>query len=348
MLLAVFILLILANLVYVAKGFKMDVKLGLLLVLYAGLILIFAFRDKSVPDTTVYMRLYESTGKISQFEFLYTIAGRFTRSLGLGFHGFLIIYQIILFRLWFTTSKKLFDNVHFAFLAFFPFMGIYNMGIIIRAGMGLVICYSALTYLLNNMTKKGFIVYYLLVIVAILVHQSMVVFLLLPLYIFRTYSTYALQIVLFIALMLPLLNLQYVITSILEFFINMFSFNKFLSYTQVHAKFNRYAVYSLTMIKYFIMAFVFLRLRLTMTGKKEIYNAFLNIYITGVFLIALTYFIDAGNRLSYMFFFFEFALVGLLYENSTLPRKLVIAGAIGLCILNYANLVSAVPSMIAY
>ena len=348
MLLVVFCLLILANLVYVAKGFKMDIKQAFLFVLYACLILIFAFRDKTVPDTAVYMRLYDSTGKISQFELLYTIAGRFTRSIGLGFHGFLIIYQFILFRLWFSTSKKLFENVHFVFLVFFPFMGIYNMGIIIRAGMGLVICYSALTYLLNNKTKKGYIVYYLLVIIAILVHQSMVVFLLLPIYIMRTYSTIVLQIVLFIALMLPLMNLQQVFADILESFINLFSFNKFLSYTQIHAKFNRYAVYSLTMIKYFIMAFVFLKLRASMINRKDIYNAFLNIYITGVFLIALTYFIDAGNRLSYMFFFFEFVLVGLLYENSNLPRKIVIAGAIGLCILNYANLVSAVPSMIAY
>ena len=56
---------------------------------------------------------------------------RTANSIGLSFNGFLFIFQIILFSIWFYTTRKYFTDIHFVFLVFIPFMGIYNFGIII-------------------------------------------------------------------------------------------------------------------------------------------------------------------------------------------------------------------------
>ena len=348
MIISAFFFLIFANLVNHAKGFKQDVKTVFLFLVYLWILLIFTFRGTSVPDTANYIKFYNTHGEVTGIEYLFFLVCWIGKSIGLSFNGFLFFFEIILFSIWFYTSKKHFEDINLAFLVFFPFMGIFNFGIVIRAGMGLCLCYFALTYLMFNKSFKGYLIYFAIVTVAIFFQEGMVVFYILPLFLFRKFSSIVLVIVLLISILIPLINIQHLIAKTLEAYINIFSFKKFLSYTQVHAKFNIHGVYSLTMIKYWLMALLFIMLRPKVITRKEIYNCFLNIYISGVFLIALTHFITAGNRLAYMFFFFEFALVGLLYEYSTLPRKIVLAGAIALSILNYANLISAVPAMLSY
>ena len=266
---------------------------------------------------------------------------RLAYSAGLSFNLFLLIFQLILFGLWFSISKKYFCDVHLPFLVFLSFMGIYNFGIIIRAGMGLCLGYLAITYLIHNKSIKGYFVYYATILLSTFFQESMVIFFILPLFFFKQFSYRILFVVLLISIVLPLTNFQYLIIKILEFFIKLFSVNTFLGYTQVHVKHGFQGVYSLTMIKYLLLALLFILLRSKIIKKVEIYNTFLNIYVAGVFLIALLYFIDAGNRLAYLFFFFEFILVGLIFECSNLPKKTVFFGALALCVLNYLNLISA-------
>jgi len=342
------IFLIFANILNHSKGVHSDVKTAAFFLAYIWLILIFSFRGTDIPDTKAYMRFYYGDTTASNLEYLFLIMCSAAKSVGLGFHGFLIIFQLLLFSLWFIATSKFFSDVHFAFMVFLPFMGIYNFGIIIRAGMGLCICYYALAYLLENRDLKHYIFYFLIVTVAVLFHQSMAVFYILPLYIFRKFNPLLLVVILLLSILVPLFNIQHLIANFLESYITLFSFKKFLSYTTIHAKFNLHGVYSLTMIKYAIMALIFILLRPRIIAKQEIYNYFLNIYISGVVLISLTFFILAGNRLAYIFFFFEFALVAMLYEYSSLPKKLVLLGAIMLCCLNFANLVSAVPGILTF
>jgi hypothetical protein len=339
---------IFANILNHSKGVHSDVKTAALLVAYLWLILIFSFRGSDIPDTKAYMKLYYGDITASNLEYLFSAMCTAAKSLGLSFHGFLIVFQLLLFSLWFLATRKIFTDVHFAFMVFLPFMGIYNFGIIIRAGMGICICYYALAYLLDNRDFKHYIFYYLIVTVAVFFHQSMAVFYILPLYIFRKFNPLILLSILLLSILVPVFNIQHLIANFLESYITLLSFKKFLSYTTVHARFNLHGVYSLTMIKYAIMALIFIALRPKIIAKQEIYNYFLNIYVSGVLLIGLTYFILAGNRLSYIFFFFEFALVAMLYEYSSLPRKLVLLGAIMLCFLNFANLVSAVPGILSF
>ncbi len=348
MLISAFIYLVFANIINHSKGFKNDIKISLLSIGYLWLLIIFSTRSLTVPDTQSYITSYYTPEKGVKFEYLYALMCRIANSHRLSFNTFLLIFEIILFSLWFYISKKNFKNPHIVFLVFLPFMGIYNYGIIIRTGMGLTLCYYALTFLLNNRNLKGYFMYFGIVTVTIFFQQSMAVFYLLPFYALRKYSSKLAIIIVIISIFIPLINIQHLISSALEIFINFFSFKKFLSYTQVRAKFDTSGIYSLTFIKYIIMAFIFIGIRPLITEKKEMYNFFLNIYITGVVLIALTHYITAGNRLAYIFFFFEFALVGLLYEHSTIPRKVVLLGALCLSILNYVNVVSAVPSMLTY
>lgn len=348
MLFLAFLILIFANIINHTKGISKDIKVTFLYLIYLWILLLFAFRGTTVPDTDNYIKYYYSPDKGSQLELFYSLLCKFSFSLGLSFTEFLLVFQILLFSLWFSVSKKYFEDVHLPFLAFFSFMGIYNFGIIIRAGLGLCICYLAITYLIYNRSLKGYIVYYATILVSTFFQESMVVFCILPLFFFKQFSYRFLFVVLLISLILPLTNFQVLIIKILEFFIKLFSVNKFLSYTQVHVKYGFHGVYSLTMIKYLLMAVLFLWLRIKIVKKVEVYNIFLNIYVAGVFLISLTYFIDAGNRLAYLLFFFEFVLVGLVFENSKLSKKIVLICTLALCVLNYLNLISAVPSMINY
>lgn len=348
MLVSAFLLLVFANIVNHSKGFNSDVKIAFLLVVYLWLILIFSFPGKEIPDMKSYLSFYNGNIMKLNFEYLFSWMCRIAKILGLSFNGFLFIYVSLLFSLWFITTKKIFTDIHLVFMVFLPFMGIYNFGIIIRAGMGICLCYYALTYLLSNKTFMGYIIYYLIVTIGVLFQNSMVVFYLLPLYVFRKPNVIFLYILVAISIIIPSINIQYFVGDFLESYINLFSLKRFISYTQIHANYSLHGVYSLTMIKYFVMSLVFIWLRKYITSKEEIYRCFLNIYITGSLLIALTYFISAGNRLSYMFFFFEFALVGLLYENSILPKRIVLFGAILLSIVNFVNLISSIPQMITY
>jgi hypothetical protein len=348
MMLFAVIFLIFANILNHSKGIHDDVKITILYTAYLWLIVIFSFRGLEVPDTKAYMRIYYADTTASNFEYFFSIMCNTAKSFGLGFHGFLFVFQLLLFSLWFIASRKLFNDVHLAFMVFLPFMGIYNFGIIIRAGMGLCMCYYSLAYLLDNRDFRHYIVYFFIVTIAVLFHQSMIVFYLVPFYVFRKFNSIILFTIILVSILIPLFNIQHLIANFLESYINLFSFNKFLSYTKIHAKFNLHGVYSLTMIKYIIMAVMFIWLRSKITAKQAVYNCFLNMYVSGVLLIALTFFISSGNRLSYIFFFFEFVLVALLYEHSTIPKKIVLLGALCLCILNYLNIISAIPVMITY
>lgn len=340
--------LLFANIVNHSKRINSDVKITFLLLVYIWLILIFSFPGKEVPDMQGYKESYDSNIMKANLEYLFSLIGSTAKSLGFSFNAFLFVYQCILFSIWFLVSRKIFTDVHFLFMVFLPFMGVYNFGITIRAGMGLCLCYYALTILLNERTIRNYIFYYIIVTLAVLFHESMIVFYVLPPYVFRKFNSIFLFTILVIAILVPAFNIQHLIAKYIESFINLFSANQFLSYTRIHAKFNLHGVYSLTMIKYFCLSLLFILLRGRMIEKEEIYNCFLNIYMTGVLLIGLTYFILAGNRLSYIFFFFEFALVGMLFEYSSIPKKLVLLGAIMLCLLNFANLVSAVPGMLKF
>jgi hypothetical protein len=348
MLIFAFILLIFANLVNHSKGFKQEVKITFLFIVYVCLILIFAFRSSNVPDTQFYIDSYYNLPRSAKFEYIYTSITQIARSLGLSFSVFLLLYQIILFSLWFYATGKYIKDVHLAFLIFTGFMGNLYFGIIIRAAMGLCLCYIALVYLFNQRTFRGFIVYFAIVTVAVFFQKSMIVFYILPLYIFKKINNVVLLSILIFSILIPLIDVQLIIAKILEAYIKFFSSEKLLSYTRVHANFNAHGLYSMTMIKYWIMACIFLYLRPKVISKADIYNLFLNLYISGVFLITLTFFIAAGNRLAFIFLFFEFSLVLLLYENSTIPKKIVFIGSIALSVLNYLNLISANPSMLSY
>jgi len=348
MLILAFLVLLFANIVNHSKRIKDDVKIFFLLLIYGWFIFIFAFRDNSIPDTSVYLKFYDSGGKEGGMEYLFTLLCQAGNRIGLNFNEFLIIYQIILFGLWFYTSRKLFNDLHLVFMVFMSFMGMYNFGIIIRAGLGLCINYFAIVYLINNKTLKGYLIYYALVTISILVQQAMIVFYILPLFIFRDFKSIVLEILLLIAIMLPVINIQKIIVHILEAYLKFFSTDELLSYTKVHTSVNLSGVYSKTLIKYWAMALIFILLRPRIVDNLRVYNCFLNIYIAGVFLMSATYFIIAGNRLSYMFLFFEFVLVGLLYENSDLSKLSVLAGAFILCIINFMNLISSVPALLTH
>jgi len=348
MLISAVLFLILANLVNHSVGFKQDVKTAFLGIACLWLILIFTFRGTSVPDTDTYIKIFNSHNRIISVEYLFNLLCQLTYFAGFSFNGFLFIYELVLFAIWFYTSKKYLEDIHLAFLVFLPFMGIYNFGIIIRAGMGLVLCYFAIIYLIQNRSFKGYLLYYLIVTLAFFFHQAMIVFYILPFFLFINFSTQFILLVLLFSATIPIINIQPLITKFFEVYVKLFSVNKFISYTELHANFSRHGEYSLTMIKYWLMAVLFLGLRPKVKVRRDIYNCFLNIYISGIILIFMTHYITAGNRLAYMFFFFEFALVGILYQYSELPKKIVFLGALALCILNYLNLISAIPTMITY
>ena len=349
MLLIVVSLLIVANIVNHSKGINNDVKIAFVFFVYLWLILYFSSPSDQVPDMKYYTEFYNSDKQVSNIDYLFSLIVRMAKSIGLGFNGFLLVSELVLFSIWFLASKRIINDIHLAFMVLIPFLGIYYFGIIIRACFGLCLSYFALTYLIGNRTSVGYFVYYSIVTAGVFFHASMVVFYAFPFYIFRKHSSVFLITIVLFALLIPVLNIQRLIADLLESYIRLFpSSHRFLSYTQVHANFDVTGIYSLTMIKYVLLALVFIWLRKMIIFKEEIYDCFLNIYVTGVLLIGLTYFILAGNRLSYLFFFFEFALVALLYENSRIPKKLVLIGAILLCCLNFANLISAIPEMLTF
>lgn len=293
-------------------------KLVLFIILIVAIVL--ALRSDNTPDTAAYRLMYEDSAADSSIEFLYIWLNRFfNQNIGLSFDSFLLILTISLFLSWYKITNQIIDNLFVGFVSFLPFYGFYFFGITLRASIAVVISYLAIVILLKNKSFKGFLLYYIFVLLASGFHQSALVFLVLPLIALRQYKKYTLYLVLLFSATLPLYNDYIPIIKNVAFrYLAFVEFSRVEGYVTESAS---EMMYSFTLLKNLVFGGVFIFLRNKLIAKQSIYNFFLNTYLIGCLLLSLFSFVTAGSRLAIMFLFFEFILLTLLFESSNIKKK---------------------------
>lgn len=315
--------------------------------LYIWIVALLSFlRSDNIPDTLEYKEIYlfQSMEDIVETGFMFI--NKSFLSFGVSFHLFLFIYVSVLFCCYFLCTRKLVNNVHLAFLVFLPYFGFYYFGIIIRVALAISICYIGIIYLLNHKTKYGVFVYCIVVTIAFFIHQTAILFYILPLVGFVNIKKKYLYLILGLGILFPFLSLQNQILTQLETISQVLSFSprfqKYIDRADISSQ-----MYGLSKIKFGLCGILFVYLKdYISTDKLKTYNFFLNTYCIGTILTLMFYFVPAGGRLGEIFIFFEFILLTFLYEYSSLNKRIVLTALFLNILIEYTMFARLVPEMI--
>ncbi|WP_369696123.1 EpsG family protein [Parabacteroides gordonii] len=327
--------------------FNKRTKFLLYTILYTWIIaLLSLLRSDNIPDTLEYKEIYlfQSMEDIVETGFMFI--NKSFLSFGVSFHLFLLIYLCFLFCCYFLCTRKLVENVNLAFLLFLPYFGFYYFGIIIRVALAISICYIGITYLLNHKTPYGIFFYYAIVTIAFFIHQTTILFYILPLVGFINIKKKYLYVILSIGILLPFISLQNQILTQLETMSQLLSFSprfqKYIDHADTSSQ-----MYGLSKIKFGLCGILFVYLKdYIYPNKVKTYNFFLNTYCIGTILTLMFYFVPAGGRLGEIFIFFEFILLTFLYEYSSLNKRAVLIALFLNILIEYTMFARLVPEMI--
>lgn len=269
---------------------------------------------------------------------LYLLLNKLFLSLNFDFNSFLFCMLVLMIGVWHYSTKKILQDIHLALLLFISFIGIFFWGVVLRAALGLTMGYLAFVILQNKENNYRYYCFYTLITIATFFHYSIALFAIFPLFVHRYYSASILYFILVLLLFIPLINLQYLLSGVLNSALNIDIFTRFSGYMSNDDYYSN--VYPLRYVKNIFFGFCFVYARMYLLSKKEIYNYFLNIYIIGCMIAMGLHFIGAGgSRLALNCFFFEFLLWGLIYQGSSFKKKSMLLLLIAFAVINFSDLV---------
>lgn len=333
-------LIFLCNLLKHSKGIPKVIGDKSLFLCYFFILVLFSSRGDNVPDTTVYKNMYYGIehNKFLQTEPLYLLINKFFLLLGFEFNSFLFFVLLFMIYLWHNSTKRILKDIPLALLLFMSFVGIFFWGVVLRAALGLTISYLAFVILQNKQNKYRYYYFYLLIAIATFFHYSIAIFAIFPLFVNRYYSSSIFYCILLFLLFIPLINLQYLLSELLNSVLNIDIFNRFSGYMSDDDYYSN--VYPIRYVKNIFLAFCFVRARGFIIHNMNIYNYFLNIYIVGCILAMGLHFIGAGgSRLALNCFFFEFLLFCLIYQNSCFRKKQILSLLFAFAAVNFIDLI---------
>jgi hypothetical protein len=295
-----------------------------------------ALRGDTTPDTVAYKEIYEYSSDFS-VEPLYLAVNSFFNRIGVNFKLFLFIITFFFFLFWHYLTKKILNQQFIAFISFLPFYGLYYFGIVLRSSFAILFCYLGIVILLKNKNLKGYIWYYLLIILAYGFHVGSIIFIFLPIIAQTNYKTSTLFVFLLFIVLLPLFyNITPILRNLVSWYLELTKFQRAESYLETGSG---YVTYSLVLLKNVFLGGVFINYRKKIIDKENLYNFFLNTYLFGCFLLVLFSFVRAGSRLAYQFLFFEFVLLTLIYESTNLNKKNMILFIFFIAIVNFVAII---------
>lgn len=311
-------------------------------------IILFSSRNSSIPDTDSYLKIYQNTSSYyNNIEIGFLTYNNFMRNIGFSFYQYLIISEVILFGIWIYVTKNIFNKNTLPLIIFMSYMGLYFYGIVFRAAIATTLAYYAIYILIYKNYKHKLIIYYLIIFTTILIHQSMVLLLFIPLFAFKNIKSNYLYFILIISLIIPITGINKYILLLYSKVIDILDLNRFNNYIE-NTSIDNETSYALINIKYVIIGVICVYSRKYIVIKQNIYNFFMNIYILGIFILSTTYFITAGSRMAMTLLFFEFILVSFIYYYSIYLKRISFIYIIILLSLNFIALFRGTPSLINY
>lgn len=314
-------------------------KLGLYFILILFVVLI-TFRDINlVPDTQAYNYIYDNSflNKIERIrdaglrgiEIGYIYYLRLFKKINFSYREFLFFNTLIMILIWLKTTKRILTNPMIAFFIFFPFYGLFYFSVTIRAGLANLLAYVITIIYLKKNNK---FIYYIGIFISSLIHTTMVIYFIFPLvykFFIKIKKRYIYWFII-LCFFISYFKLGFLISDkILDFLLSKIGsyYPKIIRYTKGYAEdvLISYNI-SLRLLKNQILAFYFIKLKNKIKiSKYKIYNYFLMMYIIGIFLNSFfSYMKFNSSRLGDVLIFYEFVLLGLLYENTNKKLKLTV------------------------
>lgn len=287
-----------------------------LLLLAIMSVITFSLRGSEIPDTDEYEYIYNNLSAYDNIELGFQFVINLFRSFDFSFFVFLLFVNVFLVLFWFLIMSHEIYDLSFSFWMYYSYIGLFYYGIITRASIAITICLYALCFLINRKTVKAYFVYFFLISISLIFHQTMLVFYLFPCWIFKNIKTRYLICFLLLSCFIPYLNIQYYLLDFIYYVLSIFSFNRFDNYIQKAFFQPQDLLFTFFSIKILIESFVLLYMRKYVLRCNLLkYNAFLNTYILGFFLLILLGFFPSAGRLALIFLFFEFFMFSILWDD---------------------------------
>lgn len=310
-----------------------------------------ANRSLLIPDTEPYWEIF--SGYITgSYEKGFLFLCDFSRGIGFSFRTFLFFISLIGLSIWLFITKRIIDEskILLAFIVYCSYMGIYYHGIVLRAGLAVLINYIGIYY--GLVKRKNYFIFYACVLFSMLFHISAVLFALVPIIVQKEYQAKTLYITLTVSFLFMFIsdNVSYITNFLLYIIDNveLTGLGRLGGYIEKAEE----STLSLTKIKYYLSGVVLIYLSNYIKrdySKFEIFNIFKNIYILGLILLFLLSFAPGAARIAQLFLFFEFLPFILLCESiDNRKSKFLRFFLFVLVVTNILNLYRLVPALWNY
>jgi hypothetical protein len=335
-------LLILAFIILVITAFSSNRAITHVVIIAVSII--FSTRNELVPDTTPYMMMYDGRF-LSSVETGYLTFCDFCRtSLSLNFSQFLFLLSFMSLEIWYFCTKSLLKNVNklgVLLVLMMSYMGFYFYGIVLRSSIAITLCYVGITLLINKRTWLRYVLYYLIVLLSIQIHQGAILFVFTPICFIRYKSSILYTFVIISTVLLLATTLE------------KLEFNRFMYYTTQEVNLDKVGVGLLTWISVAIAyVVIYLREKLVYQDEREryIYNFFCNLYVFATLINSAVWQLTAVTRLPMQWLFFEYVLFYfILYRNKNLLiRRNKVVIAITVSTFYFFSLVHSFPLLLNY
>lgn len=291
-----------------------------LLIGFIGLLWLFSFRTTDIPDTQIYMYMYDDPlGRMEVNELGFLMIGQLFKNLtNAEFTEFYMTVIGLCMIIWAFVTRKLLGKdsyLGFCFLLFLSFYGFFYFGVAFRNSLSELLLFIGISYYVMSEKKVALLVFVFFVILAFFIHRSSVAFLLLiPLIKQRFkvqtyYSFYLLCIIVWLIIG----------TIFARSFVGLFQQIEVLSKLE---NYSRSSEASPSILSLQILSNLFLSIAAIYSKQyikekyKHIYNCFLNINMVGLFAQSLLWSVPTSYRFYNMFFFYNFVILYLMiFEN---------------------------------
>lgn len=277
------------------------------------LLVIFGFGLRSIksPDTEAYQfifyNIYSEEEIIQRLELLYKIFIKINLQILKEFRVYLILLTFGFFIFWEKITKYFVKDISAIFGTFYLTYGIYFFGITQRQSLAFLVSYMGLKQIIiDKKNIRGMI----LIILSSLIHSSMLMYLVVIFLCKKKIKVFYLEILVFCSLIFSIFFMENsIMMNLLQHVLELLKLNHYKAYLSFN-----YGV-SLNTLYQTALAIIFLEYRKKVKLNKEIYNFFLNLYITGVLILNFFKFFKGVNRLADIFLVFFPIILGIVFLN---------------------------------
>lgn len=286
------------------------------------------FKDKISPDLERYALMYENYDTLTYqaIEPFFIFISSVLNKIGFSWVALSFVYALLTILFIVLGIRNSTSNIIFAFLIFLLVPGFFlNLFVEMRQMLAVSFTFYAVS-LINMKTKYKKIKIFLLMLLSIITHYSAIgfwlIFLSLKKFLFKKFDFYKYSTILLISAIIPFTG---VVNIINKFIVNLLL--HFSHISKITSYITYFSTYS-TNFYWFLKAGIYTILGLFVSlfyNKFNIRNAlFFNLFIIGIVLLNITFFIPEISRIAYYFLIYQIILIPNLVFKCKKEAKILL------------------------